>query len=201
MTHSSAASIIDLYERFAADWDRDRGKVLIEKHWLDLFLGGIRRGGTVLDLGCGSGDPLAAYMIKAGFCITGLDSSPSMIAMCAERFPNHAWVIGDMRAAHLGRTFDGIIAWDSFFHLTPDDQRAMFARFRDHAHRGSVLIFTSGPAAGEAIGSYRGEPLYHASLAAAEYERLLADIGFEVVAHAVQDPGCGGHTIWLARCS
>jgi hypothetical protein len=27
------------------------------------------------------------------------------------------------------------------------------------------LMFTSGPAYGEAIGTYRGEPLYHGSLA------------------------------------
>ena len=40
----------------------------------------------------------------------------------------------------------------------------MFPIFRDHAAAGCALMFTSGPSAGEAIGSYQGEPLYHASL-------------------------------------
>ena len=63
----------------------------------------------------------------------------------------------------------------------------------------AALMFTSGPAHGEAIGSYRGEPLYHASLDAAEYRALLSANGFEVMAHMVEDPNCGHHTIWLAK--
>lgn len=60
-------------------------------------------------------------------------------------------------------------------------------------------MFTSGPAHGEAIGSYQGEPLYHASLDAAEYHSLLRANGFAVVAHVVEDPDCDKHTIWLAQ--
>ncbi|MBN9262953.1 MAG: SAM-dependent methyltransferase, partial [Hyphomicrobium sp.] len=89
--------------------------------------------------------------------------------------------------------------WDSFFHLTVEDQRAMFAIFRAHAAPGAALMFTSGPAHGEAIGSYCGEPLYHASLDADEYTTLLKANGFEVVAHVVEDATCGGRTVWLAQ--
>ena len=60
-------------------------------------------------------------------------------------------------------------------------------------------MFTSGPAYGEAIGEWRGEPLYHASLDPAEYRALLDENDFEVVAHVAEDPACGHHTIWLAR--
>jgi hypothetical protein len=104
-----------------------------------------------------------------------------------------------MRTLALGRRFAGILAWDSFFHLCPDDQRRMFPIFRAHAAPRAALMFTSGPAHGEAIGSYRGEPLYHASLDPAEYESLLDTTGFDVIAHAVEDPSCGKHTIWLAQ--
>jgi hypothetical protein len=60
-------------------------------------------------------------------------------------------------------------------------------------------MFTSGPAQGEAIGTYGGELLYHASLDAEEYAALLAAHGFEVLTHVVEDATCGGHTVWLAR--
>ena len=60
-------------------------------------------------------------------------------------------------------------------------------------------MFTSGPRRGEAIGSYKGEPLFHASLDPEEYRALLDEHGFEVVTHVADDPECGGHTIWLAR--
>ena len=104
-----------------------------------------------------------------------------------------------MRGLSLERRFDGLIAWDSFFHLCPDDQRGMFAVFAAHAAPGAALMFTSGPADGIAIGTFEGEPLYHASLDAGEYRALLGENGFDVVAHAVEDPSCGGHTVWLAR--
>jgi hypothetical protein len=34
---------------------------------------------------------------------------------------------------------------------------------------------------------------------AAEYRALLGAHGFLVVAHEVEDSGCGGRTVWLAR--
>lgn len=103
-----------------------------------------------------------------------------------------------MRELDIGRRFDGVIAWDSFFHLGMDEQRDMFPRFAAHAKSGAPLLFTSGPAQGEAIGSYCGEPLYHASLNPEEYRSLLDANGFSVEAHVVGDLDCGGHTIWLA---
>src|SRR3954469_1600763 len=77
------------------------------------------------------------------------------------------------RGLSLGQRFDGILAWDSFFHLRPGDQRAMFPVFRDHAAPGASLLFTSGPRAGVAMGEWQGEPLYHASLDPDEYRALL----------------------------
>lgn len=104
-----------------------------------------------------------------------------------------------MRAVQLDRTFQGILAWDSFFHLTPDDQRQMFSQFAECSATGTVLMFTSGPAAGEAIGEMFGDALYHASLSQDEYRGLLAAHGFEVLKMAAEDPDCAGHTVWLAQ--
>lgn len=195
----SSKQIGALYERHAAAFDHDRGKRLVERVWLDRFRAVMPEGADVLDLGCGSGEPVARYLIEAGHRVTGADSSPTLIDLCRARFTAETWIAGDMRDLSLGRRFGGIIAWNSFFHLTPDDQRAMFAVFRDHAAPGAALMFTSGPRAGEAIGSYQGEPLYHASLDTAEYEAILAAHGFSVVQHVVEDQDCGGLTVWLAQ--
>ena len=195
----SREAIIDLYERYADAYDRDRGGSLAgERAWLDRFLSHVRAGGTILDLGCGSGKPIGRYLIENGYRVVGVDSSPSLIEMCRARFRDSEWIVADMRDLDLGRRFDGIIAWDSFFHLGMDDQRAQLARFARHSQSGAPLMFTSGPAEGEAIGSYRGEPLYHASLGPVEYERLLATHRYAVQAHVAEDPSCGGHTVWLA---
>ncbi|MDI3469328.1 MAG: Methyltransferase [Pseudolabrys sp.] len=192
---------IDFYKRRALDWvdDRSRQKAFFEKVWLDRFCALAQPGGVILDLGCGPGKPMASYLLMQGFDVCGIDSSPAMIALARENFPDRDWLLGDMRLLALGRRFGGILAWDSFFHLDFDDQRRMFPIFRVHADIGAPLMFTSGARHGEAIGSLYGERLYHASLAPDEYRALLAANDFQIVAERMEDPACGGHSIWLAR--
>ena len=192
-------TIVDLYERHAHDFDRDRSRSLQEKAWLDRFLNHVRPSGVVLDIGCGMAEPIARYILRAGFRVVGIDSSPSMIEMCRTRFPGSEWIVADMRQLALGRRFDALLAWDSFFHLHIDDQRAMFPCFAAHAAPGAPLMFTSGTSYGETVGSYGGEPLYHASLDPAEYEQLLVANGFDALSYRADDPECGEHTVWLAQ--
>lgn len=200
MPSEEAAGIIDLYQRKASDWIESRARTkLIEKRWLDRLLALLPPAGAVLDIGCGAAEPMAAYLINLGHPVTGVDSSPAMIDACRKRFPGEEWIVSDMRTLALQRTFRGILAWDSFFHLCYDDQRRMFPIFRAHAAPAAALMFTSGPKHGEAIGEFGGEPLYHASLDPAEYRSLLDQNGFRVVSHVAEDPDCGGHTIWLAQ--
>lgn len=199
MTSDHAQNIVSQYERHAAAFDAQRGRSLFERKWLDRFLDSLGPGGAVLDLGCGMGEPIASYMIERGYRITGVDSSPNMIRMCGERFPEQTWILSDMRCLSLHRQYDGILAWDSFFHLTPEDQRGMFPVFAKHSGEQAALMFTSGPTFGEEIGSFEGEPLYHASLDPDEYRSLLKTHGFRVAGYVAEDRTCGGHTIWLAR--
>ena len=198
---SSSEHIVSLYQRYAGDWDRSRNHncELFEKGWLDRFRALVPSGGSVLDIGCGSAEPIAAYLIGRGHAVTGIDTSPTMISISRSRFPAHHWLVHDMRALALGTRFQGVLAWDSFFHLTYEHQRAMFPIFAAHAAPGAPLMFTSGPQHGEAIGSFQGEDLYHASLDPAEYRTLLGANGFSVLAYVAEDPTCGRHTVWLAQ--
>ncbi|MGC5698792.1 methyltransferase domain-containing protein [Pseudomonas sp. NFXW11] len=203
--HPSARNIVDLYQRHAQAWDQRRQAQVQtptfdgEKIWLQRFLQQMAPGRQVLDLGCGAGQPVAGYLIEQGCELTGVDSSSALLGLCRQRFPAQRWLQADMRELVLEDDFAGILAWNSFFHLPADDQRAMFATFERHAGPGCALMFTSGPEAGEAIGEFQGEALYHASLAPLEYCTLLDTHGFEVVQQVSQDPQCGGLTVWLAR--
>lgn len=192
--------VVDLYHDNAAAWVELRGRRLIEKNWLDLFVEAMPpEGRDVLDLGCGSGRPIADYLIEKGLRITGVDGAAALVDMARASFPEQTWIVADMRDLPAIGPFHGLIAWHSFFHLTPGDQRSMFGSFRRLCHPGAALLFTSGTRLGEAFGRFQGEPLYHASLDGAEYRRLLHANGFETVRHVANDPTCGDASIWLAR--
>lgn len=194
-----AKNIIDIYRKHGPAWTALRGKFLYEKVWLDQFLALLPEQASILDLGCGAATTLGAYLIAQEHHLTGIDSAECMIEMAQQNFPQHIWLHQDMRSIELHQTFDGILAWDSFFHLTPADQEKMFGRFAAHAKVGTALMFTSGTSHGEAIGDMFGDALYHASLAPDEYEELLNHYGFEVINRIAEDANCAGHTVWLAQ--
>ena len=194
-----AQNIIEIYKKHARAWTELRGNFLYEKAWLDHFLARIPQHSKILDLGCGSGKPIADYLIQHDHKITGVDSSDVMIEMAQQHFPEQHWLQADMRTVEFDQKFNAILAWDSFFHLTPDDQRQMFKQFARFAQQGTVLMFSSGPSHGEAIGDLFGDALYHASLAPEEYRALLKQSGFKVIKMVAEDVECTGHTVWLAQ--
>ena len=63
---SGANEIIGLYERHAEAWDRNRiPDLILEREWMELFVALLPSGGLVLDLGCGSGQPIARISSSA----------------------------------------------------------------------------------------------------------------------------------------
>lgn len=201
MSNDGVDPVVSLYDRTARAWDeaRRRARPDGETGWMRRFAELAGTGGAVLDIGCGSGEPVAAQLIAEGLTVTGVDSSPALIELCRSRFPDQNWIVADMRGLDLERAFGGVLAWHSFFHLAHDDQRAMFATFARHARPGAPLMFTSGSHHGVSIGTWQGESLYHASLAQEEYRILLKANGFTVIDHAPKDATTGDATIWLAR--
>jgi len=199
---TSPDDILETYNRIAHDFAAQRSRSLVEKSSLDRMLGIAPRNVSprrLLDLGCGPGAPIATYLAERGMAITGVDGAATMCDLFAATLPRATVVHADMRTLDLGTPFDAILAWDSFFHLSPDDQRAMFAVFARHAAPGAALMFTSGPKAGESWGTTAGETVYRASLDPAEYDMLLITHGFKVLHYRPEDPDCDFHTTWLAR--
>jgi SAM-dependent methyltransferase len=199
----SASEILPLYQRHAAAWAQARaeGAQHHEAHWLASFLELVPTGGRVLDLGCGSGDPIAQRLVRAGRRVTGVDGAAAMVDLFCANLPGEEALHADMRGLDLGRRFDGVLAWDSFFHLDHAAQGKMFEVFAKHAAPGAPLMFTSGPDHGIAMGEFQGEPLFHASLSPEAYRQNLETHGFALIDHVAEDPLAGRRTVWLARLS
>jgi cyclopropane fatty-acyl-phospholipid synthase-like methyltransferase len=197
---ADSENVCAAYDKIADWFDRTtQTRDLAEKKYLDSVLSYLKPGGRILDLGCGTGVPIAKFFIGHGMNITGVDGSSKMIGFCMERFPAMEWHEADMRTLDLGRTFNAVIAWDSFFHLTHAYQRKMFSIFQKHIVLGGILLFTSGHYEGEVISTMDGQDFYHASLDPEEYRTLLTHHGFKVLLHTVKDEECGEHTVWVAQ--
>lgn len=193
----AAADIVDLYDRRSADWVVDRGPDLTgdDRAWLDRFTAHLHPGDAVLDVGCGSGRPMAAALLERGFRVTGVDSSANLIAHATAELPRGRFLQADMRGLDLGETFAGLLAWHSLFHLSAADQRIALPRLLAHAAPRATMMFSSGPREGFVVGSWRGEPLYHGSLDPEAYQTLLTSQGFVVESGVWAQDG----SAWLAH--
>lgn len=187
-----------VYDANAARWDGERSRTLFEKPWLDRLLAHLPAGGRVLDLGCGAGEPIARHLIERGFAVTGIDFSGAMLEIARSRFPEGRWIERDMRSLDLGERFDGMVAWDSFFHLTRDEQREIIPRLARHLLPGGAMLLTVGPNDSEALGRVGDGTVYHASLSPAEYADRLKAAGLMVESFTADDPACAGHSVLLA---
>ena len=188
-----------VYERNASQFERDRPKRLIEKPWLDRFLKLMPRQSSILDLGCGSGEPIATYLMELGHRVVGLDASENMIGMAKKRCPSGDWRMGDMRSFDMGESFHGIIGWNSFFHLTRVEQRFVLPNMAKHLKAKGALLLTVGPVEGEVAGIVGNDPVYHASLSQIEYTKILAQNYIEIKSFSVEDENCYNMTILLAQ--
>lgn len=188
-----------VYDKHAHIYDQDRAHAFLEKAWLDRFIALLPSSGKVLDLGCGSGRPVSEYFISQGFQLTGIDASAAMLELCRTRFADGTWLQMDMRALELDTQFDGIVAWWSFFHLTQDEQRHALPKLANLLTRNGALLLSIGDSSGETTGTVAGETVYHASLAADEYESILRTLGFNHIEIELNDKRCGDSSILMAK--
>lgn len=68
-----------------------------------------RAGEKILDLGCGTGT-LSVQIAAAGARVTGVDSSPEMIASAREKYPELCCEVADGQALHYDREFDAVFS-------------------------------------------------------------------------------------------
>ena len=73
MTKSNKEKAYESYEEIVQWFDDAHTKTLMESQYLNLIINSVPAGGSVLDLGCGTGEPIAQFFIDKGFKITGVD--------------------------------------------------------------------------------------------------------------------------------
>ncbi|KTD50865.1 class I SAM-dependent methyltransferase [Legionella quateirensis] len=200
MTERNKDKVYQVYDEIIYWFDDNRSKDLnMEKFYLNFIQKYLKPKDKILDVGCGTGEPIAQFLITEGYDVTGIDASSKMIDLCKKRFPKNKWILADMRTLDLKELFHAVIAWHSLFHLPHDDQRMTLRLLASYVNHNGLLIFTSGPEYDEVWSDNGGYDLYHASLSTEEYKQILIDNNFKVLAHKIRDPECGDATVWVAQ--
>ncbi len=186
-----------VYEEHGAAFDQQRPKGLHEKKWLDHFLELLPEGASILDVGCGAGEPFIPYFLSRGVDVEGLDFAMTMLKIARSRFPQLTFHHMNMCRMQIGKQYDGIIAWNSFFHLTRDSQRQALERFSEHLKSRGIIMLTVGPRAGEVVGHVNGAEVYHASFDPDQYAEILGDLGIRVLEFVAEDEACDQQTVLI----
>jgi ubiquinone/menaquinone biosynthesis C-methylase UbiE len=200
MKKGNKHNVFEVYNKIIDWFDSHRNKDLkFESAYLDLISENIESGSSILDVGCGTGEPIAKYFLEQGYNVRGIDASEEMIKRCKERFPSGDWLQADMRELNLTEQYDLVIVWHSLFHLPHDDQRTTLKKLTTYVKNNGLLVFTSGPECSEDWSQNGGYDLYQASLSAEEYKQILTENKMTVLTHKIKDPDCGGATVWVAQ--
>ncbi|WFF02536.1 class I SAM-dependent methyltransferase [Micromonospora sp. WMMD964] len=155
------------YDRVAVDYARLVHDLLAqsphERAALALFaeLVGAAGGGSVADVGCGTGR-ITAHLRTLGIDAFGIDLSPGMIAVARRNHPGLRFEVGSMTDLDLpDGSVTGLIAWYSLIHIPDDQLGAVFAHFRRVVRPGGPLLlgFHVGDETTVKTEGYGGHPM------------------------------------------
>lgn len=142
--------------------------------------------GAVVDVGCGSGVPIAQVLIDEGFEVFGIDASPVLVAAFRRRFPQAPCACEAAQDSEFfHRRFDAAVSVGLLFLLAGADQRDVVRRVARSLRPGGRFLFSAPREACQWQDLLTGRRSI--SLGADEYERLLQACGLQLVGYRVDE--------------
>jgi ubiquinone/menaquinone biosynthesis C-methylase UbiE len=153
--------------------------------------------GDVLDVGCGAGVPVTRFLVDAGFNVTGVDVSSSMLALARGHVPEVSLLKMDMRhLAFAADCFDGVCAFYSLFHVPRKEHFQVLFGFNRLLRKGGNLLFSSGRREWEGVEDFHGADMFWSHPDREATRQMVIDAGFTVNMSDVQEHG-GEKQYWV----
>lgn len=182
------------YDRIAEEWLKYRPAVLRtdELALVDQLLENLQSGSAVLDLGCGTGRPIAELLVARGFHVTGIDHSSAMLAKAREFVPGATLRQAELDAP-LPDRFDAVVCWDAVFHLARARHEIVFREVWRALQPGGRFLFTTGGSANEPFTDMMfGHEFSYDAPSPAETLAMVHAVGFQLLTEVMLDPPQGG---------
>lgn len=204
------------YDHIADQWHANfRGQTYVDRvlGYVDKVLEGLPSGARVLDLGCGTGNPIAKYIVQKGFRVVGVDQSKKMLEIARKEIPEAEFIHADMVEIEFAHRFAAAVAWDSVFHLERRHHPAIFRKLADSLEPGARLLLSVGgsdansnveDSASDDSGvegftsEMYGHTFFYSGYEPKVTRKLLEAAGFEIELWEVDDPSSRGHIAAIA---
>jgi cyclopropane fatty-acyl-phospholipid synthase-like methyltransferase len=198
------------YDQIAEQWRKNfRGQAYVDRtlRYVDRVLEGLPPQAKVLDLGCGTGSPIAIHIIDCGFRVIGVDQSEKLLEIASTVVPEAELIHADMVDIQFSETFAAAIAWDSVFHLPREQHPAIYRKLADALEPGRRLLLSVGGSGAESMDSSQGgitsemfgQAFFYDAYAPDIARQLIEAAGFAVEVWEVDDPSSRGHIAVIAR--
>ncbi len=106
--------------------------------------------------------------------MTGIDFSSEMIKIARTGVSEHTQLIlADFLDYEFQDKFDGIIAFDSLFHLPLEQQKIAIQKVSSLLNKNGYFLFTAGKNEGEINGEMFGSPFSYSSLSIGNLKKEL----------------------------
>lgn len=144
---------IEYYEQNAVEYFEHTVDINMQELW-DAFTGLLPEGGSILDLGCGSGRD-SAYFISCGFDVTAMDASREMCDLASIHIGQDVLQLS-FEEMDFNEVFDGIWACASLLHVPDDEIEDIFSKAVNSLKINGILFmsFRYGDFEGERNGRY-----------------------------------------------
>lgn len=185
------------YDNIAKGFSAMRTEFATEHSNISEFASYLSPNAHVLDVGCGTGTPIANFLISKGLKVTGVDGSKELLNIANDKNPSMETILCDVREYDPQELYDGIIEWWCLFHIPVDHQLEMIGKFYQWLKPGGILQFTSGEIAFEGSDSCMlNESLDFYSGDKAQYLEAIESYDFTLLScKSDQD----NHLVWTAK--
>jgi SAM-dependent methyltransferase len=198
------------YDRIAAQWHKNfRGQAYVDRtlSYVDRVLEGLPPQVNVLDLGCGTGNPIARHIIDCGFRVVGVDQSTKLLEIARTVIPEAELIHADMVDIQFTETFAAAIAWDSVFHIPREAHPAIYRKLARALDPGRRLLLSVGGSGAESLDASGGginsemfgQNFFYDGYAPDIARQLIETAGFEIELWEVDDPSSHGHIAVIAK--
>jgi ubiquinone/menaquinone biosynthesis C-methylase UbiE len=188
------------YDQLGDTYTTERGKF---DNWTEIeaFTGRLPERAKVLDAGSGTGIPVARHLVQAGFEVTGIDFSKTMVETARTNVPDASFQQMNMTEIDLPPdSFDGIISCYAIIHVPREKHAGIFESFYRILKPRGVMLLSVACWEWEEVADYLGVDMFWSHFDADKTESLMRSAGFTIeFGRAVESGGEKHHWVLATK--